>query len=331
MKQEVITLNALRNVTLTCYLQAAGREYDHVTRRPAMVVLPGGGYQYCSEREADPIAFAYLEAGYQVFILRYSLKEQAVWPNPLEDFDQAMALIRENADRWDLYPDKIAVVGFSAGGHLAAAAATMAKNRPNAAILGYAVAGEEVQACVANAPDTTQYVDRNTCPCFLFATRDDPLVPIHNTIDFLAALDQANVSFESHIYAYGPHGISTAHPSILNPNKKACARAPRWVADSISWLEDVLGAYGPDGMEPPVCGPYFTGDNDPFLSISCTVGHLLRFPEAAALLEPYNARLGLRAARRVPLVTLLRDMMRLPEAELTALEEALKRIPNPQR
>ena len=103
------------------------------------------------------------------------------------------------------------------------------------------------------------------------------------------------------------------------------------MADSISWLEDVLGAYGPDGMEPPRCGPWFTGDNEPHLSITCTVGHLLQSPEAAALLKPYGERLGLRAARRVPLKTMLADFLRLPEAELTALDEALKRIPNPQR
>ena len=68
MKTEVITLNAERNVTLTAYVQESGGEF-FFEKRPAMLVLPGGGYLYCSDREADPVAMAYLQAGYQVFIL----------------------------------------------------------------------------------------------------------------------------------------------------------------------------------------------------------------------------------------------------------------------
>ncbi len=125
---------------MTVYLQEAGKFRSGV-KRPAVLVLPGGGYQYCSEREADPVALSYLKAGFQAFILRYSVGEDAVWPNPLDDYEQAMGLIRERAEEWNLYQDKIAVVGFSAGGHLAAAAAVMGVNRPNAAVLGYAVTG----------------------------------------------------------------------------------------------------------------------------------------------------------------------------------------------
>lgn len=70
----------------------------------------------CSEREADPVALAYLEAGFQAFVLRYSVGEGVVWPMPLEDYEQAMELLRAKAEEWSLYPDKIAVAGFSAGG-----------------------------------------------------------------------------------------------------------------------------------------------------------------------------------------------------------------------
>ncbi|WP_049783368.1 alpha/beta hydrolase fold domain-containing protein [Mahella australiensis] len=84
------------------------------------------------------MAFEYLRAGYHAFVLRYSIKENAVWPNPLNDYEQAIELIRSRAEEWHIYEDKIAVLRFSAGGHLALAAATMSKNRPNAALLGYA-------------------------------------------------------------------------------------------------------------------------------------------------------------------------------------------------
>ena len=127
MKTEIITLSEERNVTLTAYTQNVKGEFRNISKRPAILILPGGGYQYCSDREADPVAMPYLKAGYQVFILRYSVKEHAVWPNPLNDYEQAMELIRSNHEKWGLYQDKVAVLGFSAGGHLASSAATMAK------------------------------------------------------------------------------------------------------------------------------------------------------------------------------------------------------------
>ena len=67
-----------------------GGRFDYIPKRPAILVIPGGGYQYCSVREADPVAFAYLRAGYQAFVLNYSVGKHAVWPNPLQDVEQAL-------------------------------------------------------------------------------------------------------------------------------------------------------------------------------------------------------------------------------------------------
>src|SRR5699024_3994003 len=133
MKIQEIVLNSKRDVKLTALVQGVGGEFN-LEKRPAVLILPGGGYSFCSDREAEPVAFAYAQAGYQAFILRYSVGEHKQWPNPLEDYEQAMELIKSNPE-WHVYGDKIGVIGFSAGGHLAASAATMAKNRPNAAIL----------------------------------------------------------------------------------------------------------------------------------------------------------------------------------------------------
>lgn len=91
MDVEKIVLNGERNVTLTAYTQPVEGEFNHISKRPAVLILPGGGYSMCSDREADPVAFPYLEAGYQAFILRYSVGEDSVWPNPLDDYEQAMA------------------------------------------------------------------------------------------------------------------------------------------------------------------------------------------------------------------------------------------------
>lgn len=252
MKSEYFILNKERNVTLTAYLQPVANEFKNILKRPAIIVMPGGGYQFCSDREADPVAFQYLKAGYQVFILRYSIKEDAKWPNPLEDYEQAMELIRSKAKEWNVYEDKIAVIGFSAGGHLAASTATMSINRPNAAILGYAATmGETIKQCEQTAPDTISAINRNTCPCFIFATRDDNVVPIKNSINFISALIEHDISFESHIYSYGPHGFSTGDSSLMEPNTEISNRAPGWLNDSIEWLKEVFGDFGNGKMTDP--------------------------------------------------------------------------------
>lgn len=335
MHQEMMVLNPRRNVTLTAYTQDVGGKFCYIPKRPAVLILPGGAYQYCSDREADPVAFCYLKAGFQAFVLRYSVGEHAVWPNPLEDVEAALELIRSRED-WNVYPDKVAVIGFSAGGHLAAAAATMAKERPNAAILGYAVAGADVRACIPNAPDTTAYIDRNTCPCFVFATRTDEIVPIRNSIDFIRALADANISFESHIYAYGPHGFSTCEPSVQEKWVPICDRAGNWVGDSIRWLHDIFGDFGDGEMTKPTCGSKFTGDDEPFLSTECTLGHLLKNPQAAELMDPLVKQMeamgvqgeGLQEmAKRLPLRTLL-GYARTSRDAVMALDDVLKQIPN---
>ena len=283
MQKEVITLSEKRQVTLTAYLEEVGGEY-RLAKRPAILVLPGGGYQMCSDREADPVAFPYLKAGYQVFILRYSVKKDAQWPQPLNDYDQAMELIISKAEEWNLYPDKIAVIGFSAGGHLAGAAATMARHRPAAAILGYAVLNEDVKGCNKSAPSLIDQVDDETCPCFLFASRTDNVVAIDNSIEFIQALAKNDISFESHIYAYGPHGFSTADSSIQDSAAIMCDRIPHWVEDSIAWLKDVLGDFRAGEMTKPVCGRFSSGDREPFLSVDCTLGRLMENPKAQPII-----------------------------------------------
>ena len=342
MRVEQIVLNEKRNVTLTVYLQEVGGEFRNVVKRPA--ILPGGGYQMCSDREADPVAMPYLKAGYQVFILRYSVRADAVWPNPLEDYEQAMELIRSRAEEWNLYADKVAVIGFSAGGHLAAAAATMAKNRPNAAILGYAVTSEDVKGCNKTAPDTICEVDFDTCPCFLFATRTDNIVPIANSIRFMEALDQYGIAFESHIYSHGPHGFSTCDTSVQHKDTVISSRVPNWVADSISWLKDVFGDYGDGEMTKPVCPVHVNGDHEPFLSADCTFGRLMSNPQSKAILDVLMAQMqkaGSQAAETgmemnedmaamVNKMT-LRDMLAFgntPVSIIEQLDEQLKQIPN---
>ena len=284
MKTEFIVLNGERNVTLTACIQPVGGEFAGLSRRPAVLVIPGGGYHFCSDREADPVAFPYLKAGYHAFILRYSLNGQAVWPNPLLDYEQAMELILKHADAWHVDAGRIAVIGFSAGGHLAACAAAMARHRPGAAILGYPVIdGDCVHDYLPSAPDVPSAVDENTCPCFVFATRTDNLVPVRNALHMVDALCACDIAFESHIYANGPHGLSTGDESINGQDFSG--RYCSWVEDSIAWLSDVMGGVTAGGLTEPRFGAKVNGNREKTLNLDCTLQYLLAHPQGRALLE----------------------------------------------
>lgn len=345
MKAETIVLNAERNVTLTAYVQDAGDGSPYATRRPAVLVLPGGGYTFCSDWEADPVAMAYLTHGFHAFVLRYSVGRHKTWPNPLEDLEQAMALIRERSGVWNLYGDKVAVAGFSAGGHLAACAAATAVNRPNAAIIGYGVTlGEDIRSCNDTAPDVVSAVSRDTCPCFVFSSRRDPVVPIANTTRFIHALAEHDVAMEAHIYAYGPHGFSTADSSITPVTAEMCGRIPHWVPDSVRWLRDVLGDFTPGGMTAPRFRLHMHDDPEDFFSVCCTAGYLLRCPQTRGLVSPLLDRLRAEASRdeimdpqMLPGIferAALRDILTargVSEDAIARLDAALRAVPKARR
>lgn len=230
---KTITLNSDRNVTLTAYINKSDRPL------PAVIVMPGGGYRICADGEADPPARAFYEAGFQAFVLRYTVGKNCVWPQPMEDYEQAAAYIKEHADEFSVDTERIAVCGFSAGGHLAACAATMAENRPAAAVLVYpAILKECMDDCIPGAPYPNENVTKKTCPCFFTAARDDDDVDIINTVIMEEALIKAGVPFESHIYNTGGHAFSTGESSPWG--HELTPRLKNWVAEGIGWLKETL-------------------------------------------------------------------------------------------
>ena len=285
MKQEIINLNPERDVTLTAYIQEVAGEFQFA-KRPAILVLPGGGYAMCSDREADPVALAYTKAGYQAFILRYSTGKNKTWPNPLEDYEQAMALIEERAEEWHLGSSRIAAVGFSAGGHLCACAATIARHKPAAAILVYpSILKDICDMCHPGMPQPNEHVTGETSPCFLVAARDDRTVDVKNSLMMQLALAENGIPFESRIYSYGGHGFSTADDWIIN--NSLSPRIPHWVDDSIGWLKETLGTLTMKGISEPNIAVSKNGDTAPVLSVMCTLNHIRRqSAEAVSVLKP---------------------------------------------
>lgn len=256
---------------------------EYCEKRRAMLVIPGGGYSFTSEREAEPIARKFYADGYNTFTLYYSTTKRGEdcegitdkktgLPKPLLEASKAIAHIRRNADRYNIDPDKIAIVGFSAGGHLAATLATMwhldfvreaagieyGENKPNAAILSYPVISSNPEIAHMGSFDNLLYgsnnkeadkelysadkrVSENTCPCFIWHTATDTCVPVANSLVMARALSDAKISFELHIYPEGPHGLSTAQADVLRGiQEKDAAHASAWVPSAVKWLDFIF-------------------------------------------------------------------------------------------
>lgn len=265
---EKFILNEKAGAYLLRYTFDKSSEMPNVVKRPAVVVCPGGAYMYCSSREADPVAFQYMAAGYNTFVLEYSTKEHAVFPNSLLDLCAAMKLIRENAEEFGVIEDQIAVLGFSAGGHLAASLGVYwndpeiieksgcknGENKPNALMLIYPVIstswmenGGELARIIGNNDWESTYkklnlqtaVTKDTPQTFLCHTARDGAVPTKDSIYFATALLDAGVPCELHIFPNGSHGMSIATPQVcVDGGDKSFAQ---WVGLSISWLERLFG------------------------------------------------------------------------------------------
>ena len=234
-------------VTLTAYLPAASDEMPNYKTRPAILVIPGGAYMMCSDREAEPIALSFLAKGYAAFVLRYSVgKGAAKFPRPLNDAEEAMELIIANAEEWGVEPEHIAAIGFSAGGHLAASAATMLPEevRPAFAVLIYPVITAEPGKCHKGSFDRLLGTDRttgdeaqwsqqnrvtaSTPPTLLLLADDDRTVPPVNSTLFYEALKRNGVKGCSlRIYP------SSGHGGGFNPDR---IYRTAWRADVLDWL-----------------------------------------------------------------------------------------------
>lgn len=244
---------ALEGYILDCEL-TLGQDRD----RPAIVICPGGGYLYCSPREAEPIALAYAARGFHAFILRYSTGRSAKGFAPLEEVSWVIGLLREHAEEWHIHPDKILTCGFSAGGHLALAAGLMADNRPNGMILSYPavtipnlpgadfmlklLAGKEtVTDEDAAALDLLSKIDPDAPPVFLVATAEDLLTP-SGALAVAKAYSDLGLGYELHIFQHGPHGLSLGTAVTADGSSQVLNDAYAvWPDLSAAWISKVYG------------------------------------------------------------------------------------------
>ncbi len=206
--------------------------------RAAVVVCPGGGYGQLAPHEAAPVARWLNRAGISAFVLRYRLAPHR-HPEPLQDAQRALRLVRHRATAWGLDPGRLGILGFSAGGHLAATAGTYWDRgrsadpdpverqgcRPDLLVLCYPVisftdlahegtrrnllgAQPSPVDCAALSLETQ--VTAQTPPAFIWHTADDAAVPVEHSLQFAGALRRAGVPFALHVYESGRHGLGLA-------------------------------------------------------------------------------------------------------------------------
>lgn len=252
--------------TLSCFVPKVYEETGS-RKRGAVVICPGGGYDWCSEREADPVAYRFLGAGFAAFVLRYSCCGKK-FPTDLLECAAAVKYVRENAENFDIDPDKIFVMGFSAGGHLAASMANLWNMpllaetlgcdsetlRVNGSVLCYPVILSDPklthEGSIANLlqhkddPELREFlsmdkrVGEHTPRTFIWHCADDGCVPVENTLYYTTALSANKIPFEAHIYPSGGHGLSLCDDTTATWEGHNQPKAAEWVQDCIDWMKN---------------------------------------------------------------------------------------------
>lgn len=252
---------------LTCWIQQTPVAVSPDRKRPAVLILPGGGYHHTSHREAEPVALRFAAQGYAAFVLHYSCAPSG-FPVALREAAMAMTYIRRNAGAFEIDPRKVAALGFSAGGHLCGCLGTLFDSpevsdlgtpdqlRPDALGLCYPVAvswgrtheGSFDNLCGADQTlrkrlSLERLVRPDMPPAFLWHTREDTSVPCRNSLILAQALEEAGVDFALHIYRSGKHGLSTAD-AMAYPSHDL----PRISWDVPGWLEACVRFFGEIGL-----------------------------------------------------------------------------------
>ena len=251
--------------TLDCYAYDVMQETGE-KKRPAVVICPGGGYDYCSEREAQFIALKFLGAGICAFVLKYSCVKKK-FPTATLEAAAAMKYVRDNAKEFDIDPELVFIAGFSAGGHLAASVAvfwdkdfickplgcTPEDIRPAGQVLSYPVItsgefchegsilnliGEEQDPQLRELVSLEKQVTDKTPRAFIWHCSDDGCVPVQNSLLYMKSLIEHGVLYECHIYENGGHGLGLCDFNTASYGWEGHFQpvAAQWADLAIDWV-----------------------------------------------------------------------------------------------
>lgn len=242
-----------------------------INKRPAIIIMPGGAYYLLSPNEGEPVALTFLKEGFNTFVLNYSVRDYSEFPNPLEEVSKAIWEVRKNTDEWNVDPDAIAVMGFSAGAGVANMAATQwntpglaerlgipaGGNKPNAAVIGYGASDTRTYMDDTNVDkpnlgkiatdrspelDVVNYVGEHTPPMFIWHTRNDLFVPADQPLIMATKLQELGLQYELHVFQFGQHGMSVFNNLIHNKNMNytTARNVGMWVQMCSNWLDEMF-------------------------------------------------------------------------------------------
>lgn len=266
MQYEQITLSTGATLTALCPMPIMGD--GRGDKRTSIVICGGGGYSHIAAHEQEPVALRFAGKGFNTFLLNYRIAPNR-FPCQLQDAAAAVAYVRENADVYHVDPKRVAILGFSAGGHLAGSLGVMWKRtdllqplglcpeqvRPDAMVLCYPVitsleyAHRDSFVQLTGETDPEKHrpyalenlVDADTPPTFLWHTWDDGAVPVQNSLLMAEALGRAGVSSELHVFRHGHHGLSLCDATTCkgDPERELAACA-KWVDLAETFLRETL-------------------------------------------------------------------------------------------
>ncbi len=272
IRDEIRVPGTLESTYLETFFLSVTDKFS-VQERPLILVCPGGGYNHTSDREAEIVAMQFNAMGYHTAVLRYSCRP-AVFPTALLELSRAVAYVREHAGEYCIDPERIAVLGFSAGGHLAASLSIFWNTewftgireenglrlspeqiRPGGLILAYPVITSGEYAHRGSFDDLLGEERRSDPfwlekmslekqdlkdmpPVFMWHTTYDDTVPIENSLYFAAELAKVKKPFEYHVFPGDLHGMSLADWRTRSDKRIKDTPAAQWIGLVHTWLEN---------------------------------------------------------------------------------------------
>lgn len=256
------------------YFWEESKELYPGQKRPVILICPGGAYRMTSDREAEGAALRFMAMGYHTAVLRYTAAPSR-YPSQLLQLAKAVSILKENSERWLIEKDAVIVMGFSAGGHLAASLGVFWNRpwlgaalgvpaemiRPQGMILSYPVIssgeyghresfrnllGERYEE-LREEVSLEKQVTADTPKAFVWHTAEDSTVPAENSLYFVAAMRRCGVSVEFHLFPHGGHGAGLGTELTASADGKGIiSGAGSWSGLAGRWLQEEFPWWKPE-------------------------------------------------------------------------------------